>query len=80
MLIGLFIGQFLAGLCFHKFTDDLDFVVEHFLGQARIGAEEDGGVHDGIGTGECSCDAGVVFLRTGCAVGTKQPEGLGGGF
>ena len=43
MLIGLFIGQFLAGLCFHKFTDDLDFVVEHFLGQAGVGAEEGGG-------------------------------------
>jgi hypothetical protein len=39
MLIGLFIGQFLAGLCFHKFTDDLNLVVEHFLGQAGVGAE-----------------------------------------
>jgi len=39
MLIGLFIGQFLAVLRFHKFTDDLDLVVEHFLGQARVGEE-----------------------------------------
>ena len=45
MLIGLFIGQFLAGLCFHKFTDHLNLVVEHFLGQAEVGAEEDRGVH-----------------------------------
>jgi len=37
MLIGLFIGQFLAVLCFHKLTDELDLVVEHFLGEACIG-------------------------------------------
>jgi hypothetical protein len=43
MLIGLFIGQFLAGLCFHKFTNHLDFVVEHVLGETGVGAEEGGG-------------------------------------
>jgi len=43
MLIGLFIGQFLAGLCFHKFTDDLNLVVEHSLGQACIGDKKLGG-------------------------------------
>jgi hypothetical protein len=36
MLIGLFIGQFLAGRCFHKLTDDLNLVVEHFLGEAVL--------------------------------------------
>jgi hypothetical protein len=37
MLIGLFIWQFLAGLCFHKLADDLNLVVEHFLGEAGVG-------------------------------------------
>mgnify|MGYP000648533128 CR=1 FL=1 len=36
MLIGLFIGQFLAVLCFHKLTDDLNLIVEHFLGEAVL--------------------------------------------
>jgi len=36
MLIGLFIGQFLAVLFFHKFTDHLNLVVEHFLGEAVL--------------------------------------------
>jgi hypothetical protein len=80
MLIGLFIRQFLAVLCFHKFTNGLDFVVEHFLSQARVGAEEDRGVHDGVGSGECVGDTGVVDLLKGCAVGTYQADGLGAVF
>ena len=67
-------------LCFHKLTDDLNFVVKHFLGQPGVGAEEDGGVHDGIGSGECGGDAGVVDFRKGCAVGTNQADGLGAVF
>ena len=80
MLIGLFIGQFLTVLCSHKFTDDLNLIIEHFLGQARVGAEEDGGVHDGVGSGECGGDAGVVDFRKGCSVGTNQADGLGAVF
>ena len=80
MLIGLLIRQFLAVLSFHKFTNGLDFVVEHFLSQARVGAEEDRGVHDGVGSGECVGDTGVVDFRKGCSVGTNQADGLGAVF
>lgn len=55
-------------------------VIEHFLGQAGVGAEEDGGVHDGVGAGECGCDAGVGDFREGCAVGTNQADGFGAVF
>ena len=80
MLIELFIRQFLAVLCFHKLTNHLNFIVEHFLSQAGVGAEEDGGVHDGVGSRECVGDAGVVDYRKGCAVGTYQADGLGAVF
>jgi len=80
MLIGLLIRQFLAVLSFHKFTNGLDFVVEHFLSQARVGAEEDRGVHDGVGSGECVGDTGVVDFREGCGEGTYQADGLGAVF
>ena len=80
MLIGLLIRQFLAVLCFHKLTNHLNFVIEHFLSQAGVGAEEDRGVHDGVGSGECVGDTGVVDLRKGCAVGTYQADGLGAVF
>ena len=80
MLIELFIRQFLAVLCFHKLTNHLNFVIEHFLSQAGVGAEEDRGVHDGVSPGECGGDAGVVDFRKGCAVGTYQADGLGAVF
>ena len=67
-------------LCFHKITNDLNLVVKHFLGEARVGAEEDRGVHDRVGSGECGGDAGVVDFRQGCAVGTNQANGLGAVF
>ena len=58
----------------------MNLVVEHFFGEAGVGAEEDGGVHDGVGPGECGSDAGVVNLWKGCAVGTNQADGLGAVF
>ena len=64
----------------HKLTNDLNLVVEHFLGQAGVGAEEDGRIHDGISSGECGGNAGVVDFREGCAVGTNQADGLGAIF
>ena len=77
MLIELFIRQFLAVLCFHKLTNHLNFVIEHFLSQAGVGAEEYRGVHDGVGSGECGGDAGVV---AGEAVHHAIPDpGAGGG-
>ena len=33
-----------------EIADDFDFVIEHGFGKARIGAKEDRGFHDGIGT------------------------------
>ena len=66
--------------CFHKITDHLNLVVEHFLGQTGVGAKEDRGVHDGVGSRECGGDAGVVDFRKGCAVGTNQADGLGAVF
>lgn len=60
----------------HKLTDDLNLVVEHFLSEAGVGAEEDRGVHDGIGARECGGDAGVVDFWKGCAVGTNQADGF----
>lgn len=67
-------------LRFHKFTNHLNLVVEHFLGQAGVGAEEDRGVHDGVSSRECGGDARVVDFRQGCAVGTYQADGLGAVF
>ena len=64
----------------HKVTDHLKLVVEHFLGQAGVGAEEDPSVHDGVGSGKCGRDAGVVDFWKGCAVGTNQADGLGAVF
>ena len=72
--------EFCILLRFHELTNDLNLVVEHFLGQARVGAKEDGGVHDGVGAGECGGDAGVVDFWKGCAVGTNQADGLGALF
>ena len=63
-------------MIFNKLTDDLNLVIKHFLGQAGVGAEEDGGVHDGIGSRECGGDAGVADFRKGCAVGTNQADGF----
>ena len=62
---------------FHKLTDDVNFVIEHFLSEAGVGAEEDGGVHDGVSPGECGGDAGVVDFWKGRAVGTNQAYTLG---
>ena len=67
-------------MIFNKLTNDLNLVVEHFLGEAWIGAEEDGGIHDGVSPGECGSDAGVVNFWKGCAVGTNQADGLGAVF
>ena len=67
-------------MIFHKLADDLNLVVEHFLGEAWIGAEEDRGVHDRVGTRKCGGDAGVVDFWKGCAVGTNQADGLGAVF
>ena len=64
----------------HKPTDHLNLVIEHFLGQAGVGAEEDPSVHDGVGSGKCGRDAGVVDFWKGCAVGTNQADGLGAVF
>ena len=64
----------------HKVTDHLKLVVEHFLGQAGVGAEEDCGVHNSVGSGKCGRDAGVVDFWKGCAVGTNQADGLGAVF
>ena len=55
----------------------MDFVVEHFLGETGVGAEEDRGVHDGVSPGECGGDAGVVDFWKGRAVGTNQAYTLG---
>lgn len=64
----------------YKLTNHLNLVVKHFLGQAGVSAKEDSGVHDGIGSGECGSDAGVVDFRKGCTVGTNQADGLGAVF
>ncbi len=58
----------------------MNLVVEHFLGEAGVGAEEDRGVHNGIGSRECGGDAGVADFWKGCAVGTDQADGLGAVF
>ena len=58
----------------------MNLVVEHFLGQPGVGAEEDRRVHDRVGTGKCGGDAGVVDFRKGCSVGTNQADGLGAVF
>ena len=61
----------------YKLTDHLNLVVEHFLGEAGVGAEEDSGVHDCVSPGECGGDAGVVYFWKGRAVGTNQAYTLG---
>ena len=61
-----YLGVFSIGdVCFHKPTDDLNLVIEHFLGQAGVGAKEDRGVHDGVGSGKCCSDATVVDFWKG---------------
>ncbi len=61
----------------YKLTDHFNLVVEHFLGEAGVSAEEDSGVHDCVSPGECSGDAGVVYFWKGRAVGTNQAYTLG---
>jgi len=61
----------------YKLTDHFNLVVEHFLGEAGVSAEEDSGVHDCVSPGECSGYAGVVYFWKGRAVGTNQAYTLG---
>jgi hypothetical protein len=65
------------------FTDELDFAVEHFFGEAGVGAEEDRGVHDGVGSGECVGDVAcrgralhIKSLNSGTVNAVSPCEGL----
>ncbi len=63
MLIGLLIRQFLAGLSFHKFTNGLDFVVEHFLGETWVSKGQKCWMLD---VGCWMLDVGCWMLDAGC--------------
>ena len=69
--------RFTLNLGAYKLTNHLNLIIKHFLGQPGVGSEEDRGVHDGVGSGECGGDASIVDFRKGCAVGTNQTNGLG---
>lgn len=38
-----------------ELPDGLDLVIHHLLGEARIGSQKEGLIHDGISTGEWRC-------------------------
>jgi len=65
---------------FHEVDYDLDLIRQHFLGQARVGAEEDGFVHDRVGTRERLGDGLARDRSHGRSIGADQADGVGAVF